>query len=258
MNIYRGSEKLNAVKDMLKAGKTVVGTSATLTSPVEFLADAGFDFLLFDTQHGAVEIKELRHHLQAMRGKKAIPVIRVGDNYQDQICYALDIGAKGIIVPMVNSKEAAEHMISYCKYPPDGIRSAAGMRGEWGEFDNFNEYMVAVNEQVLTIPMIETMKALKNLEDIVSVPGIDVLLVGPSDLSIALGIAMDYLNPKYQKTLDKIAAACEDAGVIPGMYFIPGSQDPNNFVERGFKFFTRPWSSMATEGIQNGLAKIKR
>lgn len=249
---------MNAVKDILKAGKTAVGATATLDSPVEFLADAGFDFLLFDTQHRAVGIKELEHQLRVMRGKKAIPVIRVGDNHQDQICYALDMGAKGIIVPMVNSKEEAEHMIRCCRYPPEGIRSAAGMRGEWGEFDDFTEYMAAVNEQLLKIPMIETMKALGNLEEIVSVPGIDVLLVGPSDLSIALGIALDYLNPKYQKTLDRIAAACEDAGVIPGMYFIPGGQDPNDFVERGFRFFTRPWSPWATAGIRNGLASIKR
>ena len=249
---------MNIVKDMLKAGKTVVGTSASLNSPVEFLADAGFDFLLFDTQHSPVGIKELQHQVRAMKGKKAIPIVRVGDNYQDQICYALDIGAKGIIVPMVNSKEEAAHMIRCCKYPAEGIRSAAGMRGEWGEFEDYTEYMSAVNEQVLTIPMIETSKALKNLDEILSVPGIDVLLVGPSDLSIALGIALDYHNPKYQETLDKIAEACSNAGVIPGMYFIPGGHDPSDFVERGFKFFTRPWSQWATTGIENGLATIKR
>ena len=249
---------MNIVKDMLKAGKTAIGTTASLTSPAGFLADAGFDFLLFDTQHSAVGIKELEHQLQAMKGKKGIPIIRVGDNYQDQICYALDIGAKGIIVPMVNSKEEAVHMIRCCKYPPEGIRSAAGIRGEWGEFENFDEYMSAVNEDLLIIPMVETLKALDNLEEILSVPGIDVLLVGPSDLSIVLGIALDYLNPKYQETLDKIADACEKAGVVPGMYFIPGGQDPSEFVESGFRFFTLPWSRWATTGIQNGLATIKR
>ena len=140
---------MNVVKDMLKAGKAAVGTSASLASPVELLADAGFDFLLFDTQHSPVEIKELQHQLKAMKGKKAIPIVRVGDNNQDQICYALDIGAKGIIVPMVNSKEEAAHMVRCCKYPPEGIRSAAGMRGEWGEFDDFDEYMSAVNDEVL-------------------------------------------------------------------------------------------------------------
>jgi 2-keto-3-deoxy-L-rhamnonate aldolase RhmA len=249
---------MNIVKDMLKAGKAAVGTSASLASPVEFLADAGFDFLLFDTQHSPVEIKELQHQIRAMKGKKAIPIVRVGDNNQDQICYALDIGAKGIIVPMVNTKEEAAHVVRCCKYPPDGIRSAAGMRGEWGEFEDFNEYMSAVNEEVLIIPMIETLKALKNLDEILSVPGIDILLVGPSDLSIALGIALDYQNPKYRETLDRIAEACKKAGVIPAMYFIPGGQDPSEFVERGFKFFTRPWNQWATTGIKSGLATIKR
>ena len=90
------------------------------------------------------------------------------------------------------------------------------------------------------------------------VPGVDVLLVGPSDLSINLDVTLDYLNTKYQKTLDKIVSTCENAGVIPGMYFIPGSQDPSGFVERGFKFFTLPWSQWATAGIKDGLAKIKR
>ncbi|MCW4050113.1 MAG: aldolase/citrate lyase family protein [Candidatus Bathyarchaeota archaeon] len=249
---------MNSVKDMLKAGKAAIGTTASVSSPVEFLADAGFDFILFDTQHSPVEIKELQHQLKAMRGKKASPIIRVGANEQDQICYALDIGARGIIVPMVNTKQETIDMVNWCKYPPDGKRSSAGMRGEWGEFDNYREYMDAVNEELLIIPMIETMESLSNIDGILSVPGVDVLLVGPSDLSINLDIPLDYLNPKYQGTLDKIVSACENAGVISGMYFIPGGQDPSDFVERGFKFFTLPWSKWATTGIKNGLASIKR
>ena len=249
---------MNSVKDMLKAGKAAIGTTASLVSPVELLADAGFDFILFDTQHSAVGIKELQPQIRAMKGKRASPIVRVGANEQDQICYALDIGARGIIVPMVNSKEEAAHMVRCCKYPPDGIRSAAGPRGEWGEYESFREQMSVVNEELLIIPMVETMKALNNLDEILSVPGIDVLLVGPSDLSIALGITLDYHNPKYQETLDTIAGACNDAGVIPGMYFIPGGQDPSGFVERGFKLFTLPWSQWATTGIKDGLATIKR
>jgi 2-keto-3-deoxy-L-rhamnonate aldolase RhmA len=249
---------MNSVKDMLKAGKTAIGTTASLSSPVDFLADSGFDFILFDTQHDAVSIKELKYQVQAMRGKKAIPIIRVGSNDQALVCYALDIGAKGIIVPMVNTKEEAVNMVQWCKYPPEGQRSSAGMRGEWGKFENYREYMDAVNREVLVIPMIETVEGLNNIDEILSVPGIDVLLVGPSDLSINLGIALDYLNPKYGEALDKIAAACKKAGVIPGMYFIPGGQDPNTFVERGFKIFTLPWNKWAANGIQSGLEMIKR
>jgi 4-hydroxy-2-oxoheptanedioate aldolase len=249
---------MNTVKDMLKAGKTAIGTTGGLTSPVDFLADSGFDFILFDTQHSAVEIKGLQNQLQAMKGKKAIPVIRVGANDQALVCYALDIGAKGIVVPMVNNKQEMVSMTKYCWYPPEGIRSSAGMRGEWGTFKDYKEYMSAVNEQLLIIPMIETMEALSNIEDILSVPGVDVLLVGPSDLSINLDVTLDYLNPKYQGTLDKIVDACENAGVAPGMYFIPGGQDPSGFVERGFRFFTLPWSQWAATGIRNGLATVKR
>ena len=139
---------------MLKTGKTAIGTTASINSPVEFLADAGFDFILFDTQHSPVEIKELQHQVKAMKGKSAIPIIRVGANEQDQICYALDIGAKGIIVPMVNTKEEAINVVKCCKYPFEGIRSSAGAMGEWGEFENYRDYMDAVNEELLIIPMI--------------------------------------------------------------------------------------------------------
>jgi 2-keto-3-deoxy-L-rhamnonate aldolase RhmA len=249
---------MNVVKDVLRQDKAAIGVSASLNSPVEFLADSGYDFILFDTQHSAVEIKELQYQIKAMKGRRASPIVRVGENRQDQICYALDIGARGIIAPMINTKKEVTDMVNWCKYPPDGKRSNAGKRGEWGEFDNYSEYMRAVNEELLIIPMIETMESLSNMEDILSVPGVDVLLVGPSDLSINLGIPLDYYNPKYRDTLDKIAEACENAGVVPGMYFIPDGQDPSDFVDRGFKFFTLPWSGWATNGIKNGLASIKR
>ena len=107
-------------------------------------------------------------------------------------------------------------------------------------------------------PMIETNQAIDNIDEILSVDGIDVLLVGPSDLSIELGVPTEYESDTYQRGLDKIAAACKNHGVVPGMYFIPPGMDPNFFVDKGFKFFTQPWAPWATEGIQNGLARIKR
>jgi len=251
---------MSTVKDMLKAGKTAIGTSASLSSPVALLADAGFDFLFFDTQHSPVNIKELLPQIQAMRGRKAIPIIRVGRNDTALICYALDVGARGIIIPMVNTKEETIAAVRSCKYAPEGIRSAAGMRGDWGEFtrENFGEYAAAVNKGVLVLPMIETVEAFNNLEEIVSVPGVDVALIGPLDLSLSLGIPADFLNPKYQETLDTIVAVCNKAGVAPGIYNIPGGQDPNEFIARGFRIFTLRWNQWATTGIKNGLAKIKR
>jgi 2-keto-3-deoxy-L-rhamnonate aldolase RhmA len=232
--------------------------TASPSSEVAFLANAGFDFLLFDTQHSAVEVKQLIPSIQAMRGKQAAPIIRVSDNRADLICFALDAGARGIIVPMVNTAEEAAAMVRACKYSPVGDRSNSGVRGEWGEHANYRDYLDAVNEGLLVIPMIETNRAIANIDAILSVPGIDVLLVGPSDLSIELGVPLEYPSDTYQRGLDRIAAACKEHGVVPGMYFIPPGMDPNFYVDKGFKFFTLPWDSWATSGVQNGLAAIKR
>ena len=110
----------------------------------------------------------------------------------------------------------------------------------------------------MIIPMIETQQAIDNIDEILSVPGIDVLLIGPSDLSIELGVPLDYQCDTYQAGLDVIAAACKKHGVVPGMYFIPPEMDPNFFVDKGFKFFTMPWPSYALAGIKAGLSKINR
>ncbi len=250
---------MNAVRDLLKSGKTVVGTAGSVFEDnMAMLADSGFDFILFDTQHSPVEPKQYNRAMQAMRGKKAAPIVRVSANRADVICFALDLGARGIIVPMVNTKEEATAMVRACQYSPLGDRSNAGVRGEWGETKDYRDYLDTVNEELLIIPMIETQQAIDNIDEILSVSRIDVLLIGPSDLSIELGVPLDYQSDTYEEGLDKIATACKNHGVVPGMYFIPPEMDPNFFVDKGFKFFTMPWARWAVEGVQNGLGSIKR
>ena len=260
---------MNELKDLLKSGKAVIGTTATPAMDVPTLANSGFDFLLFDTQHSPFDVKQLIPSVQVMKGAKATPVIRVGQNREDLILNALDAGARGIIAPMVNTKEEAEYLVRSCRYYPLGTRSNAGVSGEWGEYSastprdtmtsqDYRNYLDMANEQLVIIPMFETNVAMNNIDEILSVDGIDVLLVGPSDLSIELEVAIDYPSDTYQKGLDKIVAACNKHGVVPGMYFIPPGMDPNFYVEKGFKFFTMPWAGWATQGIQNGLSGIKR
>ena len=248
---------MNHAKDLLQAGKTAIGTSARANDNVPFLANAGFDFLLFDTQHSTDDIKGLARAVSGTRGTAAVPIVRVGDLRPDQICYALDIGAKGIVVPMVNTPAEAADMVKWCKYPFDGVRSSAGMRGEWGEFKSYREYMDAVNTELLVIPMIETQEALGAIDDILAVPGVDVLLVGPSDLSINLDVPLEYTSATYQAALDKIGAACQRANVAAGMYFVPPGITPNQLVDKGFRFFTLPWANWATQGVRDGLASLR-
>ena len=247
-----------SVKEMLKSGQTVVGTTASVASDMNFLGDSGYDFILFDTQHSPVDVKQLIPVVQSLRGKSATPIIRVSDNRPDIICFALDAGARGIIVPMVNTAQQAADMVQFCRYDPKGVRSNAGVRGEWGEVASYRDYLDAVNDQLVIIPMIETIESMDNIDEICSVDGVDVLLVGPSDLSIALGVPLDYESDAYQAGLDKIAEGCRRHGVVPGMYFIPPGMDPNFYVEKGFKFFTLPWTDWAVSGVQNGLAGINR
>ena len=250
---------MNAVKELVKSGKTAIGTAGSATGDMVMLADAGFDFVLFDTQHAPVEVKQLIPAIASLRGTRASPVVRVSANRADLICFALDAGARGIVVPMINTADEARAMVRACKYFPDGERSNAGVRGEWGEAgDDYRRYMDTVNNEVLIAPMIETRRALANIDAILAVPGIDVLLVGPSDLSIELGVPLDYRSDTYQEGLDTIAAACERHGVVPGMYFIPPDMAPEFFVAKGFTFFTVPWARWATEGIERGLAGLRR
>ena len=141
---------------------------------------------------------------------------------------------------------------------PLATAATPGVRGEWGEFKNYRDYLDAVNNELVVVPMIETNQSLENLDAIASVPGVDVLLIGPSDLSIELGVPLDYQCDIYQRALDKIAATAAKHGITAGRSFIPPGMDPNFFVQKGFKFFTMPWGPWATAGIQNALAGIER
>src|ERR1700716_2493714 len=117
---------MNAIKDSIKSGRTVVGTTVTPNVDVSTLADAGYDFLLFDTQHSAWEIKQLQPSIQTTRGKQAAPLVRVAANQAYQICFALDAGARGIVVPMVNTREEAPGAAGDRRGFPLGNRNNAG------------------------------------------------------------------------------------------------------------------------------------
>ena len=250
---------MNAVKDLIKSGKTIVGTAGSPHPEVSaVLADAGFDFLLFDTQHSPYHMKDLAAGIQATNGKKAAPFARVDSIRAEQILFALDAGARGIIVPMVNTRAEAEYIVESCRYYPAGKRSNGGMRGDWGQGENYQEYMDTVNRDLVIIPMIETNQAISNIDDILSVDGIDVALIGPSDYTIELGVTLDYTSETYEAGLDRLAEAAKRNGVVPGMYFIPPGMDPNWFVAKGFKMFTLPWAPMASAGIQSAIDGINR
>ena len=158
-------------------------------------------------------LAEVLRRLSAIEGRGAVPRVRLAWNDPIQAKAVMDSGAAGVIVPMVNTRAEAEACVASVKYHPDGVRSNAGMRGEWGDFDQgssagYREYMDFFNENVLICPMIETTAAVANIDAIASVPGGDVCLIGPSDLSITHDVPLDYTSDKYIETLKTISAAC--------------------------------------------------
>jgi 4-hydroxy-2-oxoheptanedioate aldolase len=178
---------------------------------------AGYDYVCIDSQHGLHSYDMIASHLHAGSGGNAFPLVRVPWNEQGFIGRMLDLGAMGVIVPMVNSAAEARAAVTACRYAPLGARSF-GPAGAGTRFGG--EYYSKANDNVACIPMVETVQAVENVDDIVSVPGVDAVYVGPADLSITMGLppGMDQDNRDFDAALAKVVDACNRAGVIPGIH----------------------------------------
>ena len=183
---------------------------------VETLSNTGLDFLFIDMEHGVVNV-ELLHHMAALllRGK-TLPVGRVAGDDAWQLKRALDTGIRGVIVPFVNTAEQAAEAVRHAKYPPDGSRGAGCMlaAARWGI--TVPQYMEAANDQIAVIAQIETAQAVENAEAIARTPGIDMLFVGPADLSSDLGVPSKTSHPLVEDCVARVVTAAERTGVALG------------------------------------------
>ncbi len=183
----------------------------------EALARLGFDWVCVDLQHGLVDYTDLTYMLPAISNADTTPIVRVPWNEPYEIMKALDAGAYGVIVPMVNNREEAERAADACRYPPRGHRSfgpiRAAMYGGQG-------YAAEANDQIACLAMIETEDGIANLDEILSTPGIDGVYIGPSDLALALGLPPrgDNDHPRHAETVQRILDACQRHGVAAGIH----------------------------------------
>lgn len=208
----------NVVKRELKAGRRTVGAWLSLGSSIaaEIMADAGFDWLLIDMEHGPGDYQTLLGQLQAMQGSAAVPLVRVQWNDPAVIKRVLDLGAHGVMIPLVGSTAECEAAVRACKYPPEGSRGVAGSHRAAG-FGRFTaEYWKRANAETLVIVQVETTEAVERIDDILRVPGVDVAFVGPADLSAALGHLGDARHPDVQDAIGRVEAAAKRAGVALG------------------------------------------
>jgi 4-hydroxy-2-oxoheptanedioate aldolase len=226
----------NETKRLLQAGRSALGTFCLGGSPLlaEVLGHAGFEFVIIDLQHGENTAGNLVGMLHAVSSTPAMPLVRVATNQPTDIQRALDMGAYGVVVPMVNTRAQAEAILESVRYAPNGARSWGPLRGLlYGGGD----YFAKAHEELLVLAMIETDEAVQNAKEIMSVPGIDGCFIGPNDLSVALGFASELAE--YPLAVEEAMATIRDAAVAtgkaPGIY-TPSPAAAKARLAQGFRF----------------------
>lgn len=203
--------------DAIRSGDVALGgwISNPSTINAEIMGTAGFDYVVIDTQHGAIDYSATLPMLQVLSIGASTPIVRVPSCDSGHIGKALDAGARAVIVPMVNDRATCEAAMSYTRYAPEGVRSYGPTRAVLVEG---SDYFQHASDQISLIPMIETVEAIRNIDDILSVPGVEAIYVGPNDLSISLGIPPDSNDPRLDEAMLEIVAGCRRNGVIPGVH----------------------------------------
>lgn len=230
--------KKNIIKKIWEDGGTVVNGWLTISSSfsAEVMAHQGFDSLVVDLQHGAVDYQSALTMIQAICTTQVVPLARVSWSDPAELMRILDAGAFGVICPLVNDSDQAEALVRACKYPPRGYRSCGPIRAK---YSCGADYLDHADNNTLIIPQIETAQALDNLDRILEVPGIDAVYVGPSDLAMSLGSHArsgqhDLVVLAAKK---RVAETCKRHGKIAGIH-TPSAKSALDAVEEGYRFIT--------------------
>lgn len=224
----------------LRAGETVYCGWCALGSPVvaEAVAREGFSAVSIDQQHGLWDVAATVTGIGAIHAAGSAPIVRVPFGDFAMVSRALDFGAEGVIAPMINTVEDARKFVAVAKFPPVGERSWGPNRAMMlGDFADQKAYLRDANERTVTLAMIETPTAIGNIYAIAATPGIDLLFVGPSDLSITLsgGAVLDPLSKAVGVKLEEIVAAAKKAGKVAGLY-CGNAERAAAMSKRGFNF----------------------
>ena len=201
---------VNSLKALVASGRPAIGTWIGFTDPysVELMADAGFDWLLIDTEHFPISRESLRTILMAMKGSASVPVVRLPSNSLDHFQTALDLGAQGVVVPMISSRADAAQAVNFCRYPPLGTRGFSPTRAS-RYFQDLEAYAQAANGQITLIVQIETPQAVANIDEILTLGGIDGIFIGPSDLASFMNLPARTNHPEVERVVERlIESAC--------------------------------------------------
>lgn len=204
----------NTIKEQLRSGKVLCGVAVSLSDPAvsELVGLNGYDFVWIEGEHGAFSRRELQNHMMAAHAGNAAALVRLTDHTPAQVKPVLDMGPDIICFPTINTVADAEAVVQACSYPPRGVRGCNPQRAAcYGRMD-YVDYVRQAESETLRMIVIEQQAGYKNLADILKVPGIDIVALGPGDLSLDMGFAGDMTRPEIQSLLTQAAALCKQEG----------------------------------------------
>jgi len=251
------------LKEKLSNGILVIGSWINSGSPIiaELMSFLGFDFLVIDVEHSAVDLPQAQILMQAIKSgnEKCFPIVRVHSTKYAIIKRYLDAGAKGIIAPLVNTEQQSMELVRGAKYFQEGMRGVGFCRAnQYGV--NIEEYLKKSNEETFLCVQIEHIDAVKNIDSILSVDGIDAALIGPYDLSASMGIAAQFEHPDYIKVRKSILEACKKHNIAPGIHVVnPNPEEVLKRVKEGFTFIGYSLDiTIISTYLKSDLEKIKK
>ena len=208
----------NTTKKKLREGKAVVGAAVQLDHPstTKIMAQAGFDFLVIDTQHSPFGPEAVYRLIDSLSPTDSEIIVRVLRNDIALIGHVLDFGADGVIMPLTNTVEDFERAVGATRYPPDGTRSWGPRKTE--RYGGSTEYAVRANEEILASPQIETIEAVNNLDSLLKVKGVDGIMVGPADLGLSIRRSSAEAIPEVDELIGRILDKCKENGVPFGIF----------------------------------------
>jgi 4-hydroxy-2-oxoheptanedioate aldolase len=236
----------NPLKQKLDQGQVVVGAVVQIPAPaiIEILGYTGFDFVMIDTEHGMFDIQTAGELIRSADGVGLTPLVRIIKNDESLILKALDLGAKGVIVPHIATKADAEKAVKACKYGTSGRGACPLVRANRYGIGNWPEYQDAANKNTLLIALIEDLAGVENIEEIVSVKGVDAVFLGPFDMSVSAGHKGNTRAPQILDALDKVIAACKKKN-IPVMHTTTNDPNVEAWVKKGIR--------MILQGADSGV-----